>query len=111
MNQRTDWPRDYIEDDGTLLPGFPEAGSRKEQTLGDWLAAIEKRSRAPFQPMWDEAIRRVKARRFHSLKALGEHYGKSARWATQLRDVAIKQKIFTTEQWVACFRRKRKKKR
>jgi hypothetical protein len=81
---------------------------RKEFTFGDWVLQRQAEERKPFQPHWDEAMRRVAAGEFSTLKALASVYGKRPDWAARLRDVAIGQRVFSAVSWKACFSGKRK---
>lgn len=95
---------DGEEDDMAFL--FPASSvyhhPKKEYTLGDWIKQRIEEERKPFQPNWDEIVRRVGAREFPTLKALATAYGKQPAWAAKLRDVAVGQRVFSAAEWKAC---------
>jgi hypothetical protein len=83
--------------------------NRQEFTLGDWILQRQAQERRPFQPHWDEIMRRVAAGDFPTLTALGAAYGKRPDWAARLRDVAIGQRVLSAADWKACFSGQRKR--
>lgn len=110
MDRMDYWPSCHTEEpeeaDDLPLPGLLQREPRKELTFGERWELAQAAERKPFQPMWEEVLRRVVAHEFPSLKALGAAYGKSPGWATRLRDLAIGQRVFTAERWRACLRGK-----
>ncbi|OQW31419.1 MAG: hypothetical protein A4E20_03805 [Nitrospira sp. SG-bin2] len=101
-------PPSIGDGDDFPLPGLLGQIQRKEFTFGDWVLHRQAKEREPFQPHWDEAMRRVAAGEFSTLKALAAAYGKQPDWAARLRDVAIGQRVFSAVSWKACFSGKRK---
>ena len=111
MDRMDYWPSCHKEapdedNDGLPFPDLLQREPRKELTFSERCDLAQAAERKPFQPMWEEALRRVVAHEFPSLKALGAAYGKSTGWATRLRDLAIGQRVFTAERWRACLRGK-----
>lgn len=111
MDRMDYWPSCHTEepeedDDGLSLPGLLQRAPRKELTFGERWEQAQEAERKPFQPMWAEVMRRVVAHEFTTLKTLGAAYGKSARWAARLRDLAIGQRVVTAARWRACLRGK-----
>ena len=101
-----------IEDEDNLplpLPGLLGQIQRKEVTFGDWVLQRQAAERKPFQPHWDEAMQRISAGEFPTLKALAAVYGKRTDWAARLRGVAIGQRVFSAISWKACLSGKRRK--
>lgn len=97
------------DEDNFPLPGPLGQLQRKEFTFGDWVLQRQAEERKPFQPHWEEVMKRVAAHDFPTLKALGEAYGKRPDWVARLRGVAIGQRVFSAASWKACFSGQRKK--
>lgn len=95
------WSDDAEESE--FLPPALRSPAQRPPNMTDWLIAKEKAARKPFEPHWDEILRRVRRREFKTQKLLAAAYRKPATWASQFKTVALKQKALTTEEWGACF--------
>lgn len=78
---------------------------RDSMSRGDYIEAVKRAERKPFQPYFDEAIEAVKAKRFYSMKELGAYFGKRSDWVTRLKEVSLKQGYLTLADWTNGFTR------
>lgn len=93
---------DVEEADGPFpLPGLLGTPPRKEMNLAGWMDWQMREERKPFQPMWDEVVRRVSAGEFRTRVEAAERMGKRYDWMCSLLQLALKQRVFTEAELAA----------
>ncbi len=76
----------------------------KERSLGWYIEARTKADRKPFEP-WEVAVQYIRNGRFRRMQDLAAYFGHSPCWSTDFKALAVRQKVFTVEEWRSCFKR------
>lgn len=75
------------------------------RTLGQYIEMRQRQERKPFQPHWDNAVSLLRSNRWPTMQDFAAHYCKAPRWATEFKAVAIRQRLFTVDDWRGCLKR------
>lgn len=94
-------PRTFVPPDDSLEHCPPDA-----VLLAYGRKAITEERRS-FEGNFDEALALVKAREFYSMTDLAARFWKTSAWSTRLKECAIRQGLFSLDEWAMCFTRRR----